>query len=65
MKALIADIGERLTQVMQRDEADQANLRCGRDQVKKELASLATSKQAHGAYRSSDDTRARFADQRG
>lgn len=65
IKSLINEIGERLSQVMKRDEEDQKLLRSSRDQVVQEISKLGTAKQAHGAYRTNVSPTTRFADQRG
>jgi len=65
IKALIAQIGERLAEVMQRDEQDQASLKASRQHVKQELASLDTARQARSAYHGAPAASNRFADQRG
>ena len=65
IRSLINEIGERLSQVMKRDEEDQKLLRSSRDQVVQEMSKLGTAKQAHGAYRNNVSSTTRFADQRG
>ncbi len=65
IKSLINEIGERLSQVMKRDEQDQSNLRRNRDQVKQELTSLDTARQARSAYVPQQRKVTRFADQHG
>lgn len=65
IKSLINEIGERLSQVMKRDEEDQKLLRSSRDQVVQEMSKLGTVKQAHGAYRAHAPATTRFADQHG
>jgi SMC interacting uncharacterized protein involved in chromosome segregation len=65
IKSLIDGIGERLAEVMKRDEHDQASLRSGRDQVQRDLAALGAGRAARNAYLNSPATRSRFADGRG
>ena len=65
IKGLIADIGERLAGVMQRDEQDQASLRSSRDAIKQELSSLGHARQARGAYVNAKGHQPRFADRKG
>jgi hypothetical protein len=65
IKSLINEIGERLAQVMKRDEADQKQLRTSRDHVVQEMAKLGTARQAQGAYRTNVPSTTRFADQHG
>jgi len=64
IKALIAEIGDRLAGVMQRDEVDQASLRTNRDSIKQEISNLGTARQARGAYASKSSS-TRYADRRG
>ena len=64
IKRLMGDIGEQLTQIMRCDERDQAALCTSRDQIKQELSTMGTARQARSAYRPAvQDTR--FADRRG
>jgi hypothetical protein len=65
IRSLINGIGERLAQVMQRDERDQASLRSGREQIKRELSSMSFSRQARGAYSTVRNPETRFADHHG
>jgi hypothetical protein len=65
IKMLINEIGERLSQVMKRDEEDQKLLRSSRDQVVREMAKLGTARQARGAYRAAPPSTTRFKDQHG
>lgn len=65
IKSLIGVIGERLGQVMRRDEADQASLRSNRNQVKQEIASMGAARTARNAYSAGGGVSNRFADRRG
>jgi hypothetical protein len=65
IRTLIADIGDRLAQVMARDEADQDALGAAREAVRSELATLDASRQARAAYQPAATDTNRFADQRG
>lgn len=65
IRSLIDTIGERLADVMRRDEQDQALLRSNRDQVKQELATLGAAKQARNAYTTGGPFTNRYADRRG
>lgn len=65
IKALIAEIGDRLAGVMQRDEQDQASLRSNRDSIKQEISALGTARQARGAYVNHQTSPTRFADRKG
>jgi hypothetical protein len=65
IKSLIGAIGERLGEIMKRDEQDEATLRAGRDTVKQELASLSSGKQARNAYLAGPGAQTMFADRRG
>lgn len=62
IKALISDIGARLTAVMKRDEQDQALLRADRDRVSRELASMSSGQSARHAYAGPSTHGARVAD---
>lgn len=65
IRLLIDRIGDGLAQVMQRDEQDQATLRYGREQVRQELSTLGTARQARNAYTTVQGDRNRYADRRG
>ena len=65
VQTLIADIGDRLAQVMQRDERDQAVLATVRGDIRSELSAIDATRQARAAYRSTGAPTNRFADQRG
>lgn len=65
IRLLIDRIGDGLAQVMQRDEQDQATLRHGREQVRQELSTLGTARQARNAYTTVQSDRNRYADRRG
>ena len=65
IRSLIAEIGDRLAQVMQRDEEDQARLEVARGEARDELAALDAARHARHAYRRHKANDNRFADQRG
>lgn len=65
IQSLIGEIGEKLSQVMQRDEQDQNALRGDRDRVRQELARLGAAKQARHAYQAGPGASHRFADRHG
>lgn len=65
IKTLIAEIGDQLAAVMQRDAQDQDSLRSGRDQVQQELAILGTARTARAAYGGPTGGSPRLADRRG
>jgi len=64
IKSLIGEIGQRLALILDRDEQDQASLRTHRSQIKQELSSMGTARQARHAYQGRAATN-RFADRRG
>lgn len=63
--ALIADISERLGDIMSRDEQDRRQLESNRHQVGESLAGVTTAKAARHAYVRSRAVNNRFADQQG
>ena len=63
--ALIADISERLSEIMSRDEQDRQQLESNRHQVGESLAGVTTAKAAQHAYVRSRAVNNRFADQQG
>jgi ElaB/YqjD/DUF883 family membrane-anchored ribosome-binding protein len=65
IQSLISGIGDRLAQVMQRDEQDQQVLEAARNRTKDELAAVGATRQARRAYLSGRSVDNRFADQRG
>jgi hypothetical protein len=66
IRTLINAIGERLGEVMQRDQEDQAHLRSERDQVHGELQGVGTARAARNAYGpAATPSINRFADRRG
>jgi hypothetical protein len=65
IKAVINVIGERLSQVMKRDEQDQAALKSNRQQVRRELTDIGTARTARSAYLTGAPSSNRFADRRG
>lgn len=65
IRSLIDEIGESLADVLQRDEQDQETLRASRDHVRREIATVDTSKQAHRAYVQRKVVDNRFADSKG
>jgi hypothetical protein len=65
IKSVINLIGERLAQVMRRDEEDQAALRSNRQQVRNELTSMGAARQARSAYLGGPSESTRFSDRRG
>jgi flagellar biosynthesis/type III secretory pathway chaperone len=65
IKTLIAQIGDQLASVMQRDAQDQDSLRSGRDQVQQELAIMGTSRTARAAYGPTNGNPPRLADRHG
>ena len=65
IQSLISGIGDRLAQVMQRDEQDQQVLEAARNRTKDELAAVGATRQARRAYLSGRAVDNRFADQRG
>ena len=65
IRSLIDEIGESLADVLQRDEQDQETLRASRDHVRREIATVDTSKQAHRAYVQRTIVDNRFADSKG
>jgi flagellar biosynthesis/type III secretory pathway chaperone len=64
IRALIQEIGELLSQVMQSDQQDQARLEAGKNRIKQELSSTGAARQARNAYMASD-SKPKFADGRG
>ncbi len=62
---LIADISERLSEIMSRDERDREQLESNRRQVGESMAELTTAKAAQHAYVGSRAVNNRFADQQG
>lgn len=64
IRSLIKRIGERLNQVMRRDEQDEAMLRSHRNQIKQEMTTLDTGRQARSAYQNAPLTPC-FADHSG
>ena len=62
---LIAEIGDRLSDVMKRDEADQQALEDARGARRKEIAALDANRSARQAYVGRPATPSRFADERG
>ncbi|MHC4128419.1 MAG: hypothetical protein ACYTE6_08340 [Planctomycetota bacterium] len=62
---LVDEIGDRLSQLVNRDEQDRARLRTNRDRAAEELSGLRTAKQAQRAYVKSRASNNRFADRRG
>ncbi len=65
IRRLISHIGQRLDDVMQRDERDRHNLESNRDQSKQELAGLGNAGRARQAYLGASSGQARFADRQG
>lgn len=65
IKTLVNEIGDRLAQVMRRDEEDQALLRRSRDHIKNELSGLDSARKARSAYRPQHERTDRFADRHG
>jgi vacuolar-type H+-ATPase subunit I/STV1 len=65
IRSLIDEIGEALADVLQRDEQDQETLRASRDDVRRDIATVNTSKQAHRAYVQRNLADNRFADSKG
>lgn len=66
IRSLITEIGERLGEIMQRDQEDQASLRGHRDQTRDELHGVGAVRAARSAYHPSPSAPAnRFADQKG
>ncbi len=65
IQTLIGDIGDRLTQVMHRDEKDQNALEDARKKTGNELNSLGAARQARNAYLAGKTVNNRFADHRG
>jgi hypothetical protein len=65
VQRLLADIGERLAEVMQRDEQDQQALEAARSATSHEIGSLGAARQARRAYLGGRAVNNRFADQRG
>ena len=65
IRSLIDGIGQQLAEVMKRDEHDQASLRSGRDQVRRDIAALGAGQAARNAYLNGSTSNPRFADQRG
>ena len=65
IQSLLGSIGERLSEVMQRDEEDQQALQAASGQARENLASFDASRQARQAYLSGKAVNNRFADQRG
>ncbi len=63
--ALIADISERLGEIMNRDEQDRAQLESHRRQVGESIGGLTTARAAQHAYVRSRAVNNRFADQQG
>lgn len=64
IKSFISEIGQRLALILDRDEQDQASLRTQSSQIKQELNSLGTARQARHAYQGTSATN-RFADRHG
>jgi hypothetical protein len=62
---LIADIGQRLSGVMQRDAEDQRTLEKARSAKRDELTALDQSRQARVAYMNRADVGSRFSDRKG
>jgi hypothetical protein len=62
IRSLIASIGDRLADIMKRDEHDQAALRSGRDQVRRELTALGAGRAARSAYLAGPASNPRLAD---
>ncbi len=65
IRSLIDEIGEVMADVLRRDEQDQETLRASRDHVRREIATVDTSKQAHRAYVRRKLVDNRFADSKG
>lgn len=65
VRSLIDEIGEAMADVLQRDEQDQEALRASRDRVRRDIATVDTSKQAHRAYVRRKLIDNRFADSKG
>ncbi|MCP3903352.1 MAG: flagellar protein FlgN [Planctomycetes bacterium] len=65
IQTLMGQIGDRLTEVMQRDAEDQQVLETARGEVKSELSTLNRSRQARHAYQGGGPGANRFADERG
>jgi hypothetical protein len=67
IRSLINDIGDRLGEIMQRDQQDQANLRFGRYQTRVVLQGVGAVRAAHSAYAVAPHAvgPSRFADHRG
>ncbi len=65
IRSLIDEIGEAMADVLQRDEQDQEALRASRDRVRRDIATVDTSKQAHRAYVGRKLVDNRFADSKG
>ncbi len=65
IRSLIDEIGEAMADVLQRDEQDQEALRASRDRIRRDIATVDTSKQAHRAYVRGKLIDNRFADSKG
>jgi len=65
VRSRIGAISERLGSIMQTDQQDQQRLQSARSQIMGDLDQLGSSRKAHNAYRTNQQSAPRFADQQG